>query len=269
MEDVKQLIRQAFEQARVAGKPDWHRMTTAVLKNRLLGLTDRTFDEAEYGVETFTALLQRVGDFVSIDQSRTPPIVELREPESSALGLSHPSSASTRQRIRSDLWLAAMDYSGSTDFVWDTVDGRARPRQFGEDRPSIPRVMPTVRREWREGFVETVETAIAAAQKDQLASWATHQLATSKLPQPLIPQWNAFLVDRVHRHLLSWFEESGLEPPGDLMTVVVDRTTRRSSGAEALRRLVMRVVGEMTDRELEQLNLPARAVLRATRTPQA
>ena len=269
MEDEKQLILQAFEQARVAGKPDWHRMTTAVLKNRLLGLTGRTFNESDYGAETFTAFVERVGDLVAIDKSRIPPIVELRESEPSALELSHASSAPTRRRIRSDLWQAAMDYSGSTDFIWDTVDRRARPRQFEEDRPFIPRVTPTVRREWREGFAETVEATIAAAQKDQLASWATHQLATSKLPQPLIPQWNAFLVDRVHRHLLSWFEESGLEPPGDLMTVVVDRTTRRSSETEALRRLVMRIVGEMTDRELEQLDLPARAVLRATRTPQA
>ena len=48
MEDAKQLIRQAFKQARVSGKPDWHRMTTAVLKNRLLSITGNAFNETEY-----------------------------------------------------------------------------------------------------------------------------------------------------------------------------------------------------------------------------
>ena len=34
------LIRDAFDRARQAGKLEWHRMTTAVLKNRILQSTD-------------------------------------------------------------------------------------------------------------------------------------------------------------------------------------------------------------------------------------
>lgn len=40
MENPNRLIIRAFEQARDAGKIDWSRMTTAVLKNRILGLTE-------------------------------------------------------------------------------------------------------------------------------------------------------------------------------------------------------------------------------------
>ena len=40
MENPERLIIRAFEQARDAGKLDWQRMTTAVLKNRMLGITE-------------------------------------------------------------------------------------------------------------------------------------------------------------------------------------------------------------------------------------
>ena len=40
MERPERLIIQAFEQAMDAGKIDWQRMTTAVLKNRMLVLTE-------------------------------------------------------------------------------------------------------------------------------------------------------------------------------------------------------------------------------------
>ena len=43
--DTKTLIRKTFDMARVSGKLDWYRMTTAVLKNRLLMLTKNEFRE--------------------------------------------------------------------------------------------------------------------------------------------------------------------------------------------------------------------------------
>lgn len=266
MEDAKRLIRQAFEQARASGKPDWYRMTTAVLKNRLLDLTDRTFDESDYGAETFTAFLHQVVDLVTVDGSRVPPIVELKEPETHALERGDEGPSASRRRIRSDLWRAALDYSSGTEYVWDTADGRARPRQIGDECPLISTVMPTTHQRWRREFAETVRTSATTVleHQEQVEIWVTDQLPISKLPQPLIPRWNVFLVDKVHRHLLGWFGKSELDPPGDLISEVADPTARRTSENEALRRLVMRVVGEMTDRELEQLDLPARAVLRAT-----
>ena len=271
MEDAKQLVRQAFEQARLKGKPDWHQMTAAVLKNRILEITDRRFEESSYGAETFIAFVDQVADLVTVDRTVVPPIIELKEPETNALERADESSGTGRRRIRSDLWRAALDYSSGTEYVWDAADGRARPRQIGDECPLISTVMPTTHQRWQREFAETVRTSatIMPEHQEQVEIWATDQLPISKLPQPLIPRWNAFLVDKVHRHLLRWFDKSQLDPPGDLSSEIADPTARRTSENEALRRLVMRVVGEMTDRELEQLDLPARAVLRATRRGQS
>ena len=270
MEDAKQLVRQAFEQARLKGKPDWHRMTSAVLKNRILEITARQFEESSYGAGTFIAFVDQVADLVTVDRSVIPPIIELKEPEAHALERADESSGTGRIRIRSDLWRAALDYSSGAEYVWDATDGRARRRQVGDECPTISTVMPTAGQRWRREFAETTRASatIVPEHQQQVESWATNQLPISKLPQALIPRWNSFLVDRVHQHLLGWFEKSELDPPGDLISEVADPTARRTSENEALRRLVIRVVGEMTDRELEQLDLPARAVLRATRTPQ-
>ena len=270
MEDTKQLIRQAFKQARVSGKPDWHRMTTAVLKNRLLSITGNAFNETEYGADTFTSFILGHSDLVDIDRSRFPPIVELREPGSNDLDPGYANPASSRPKIRSDLWRAALDYSSGTEYVWDTVYGQARPSRPGEDMPTLPRVTLTVHQQWRREFVDTVRasTSITSEQENQANTWVQHQLPTPRLPFPLIPQWNGFLRDKVHQHLLSWFGESGLDPPSNLVTTVAERTTPRSSDAEVLRQFVLRVVREMTEHELTQLNLPSRAVLRVTKSSQ-
>ena len=269
MEDARQLIRQAFEEARASGKPDWHRMTSAVLKNRLLSITSNSFSEEEYGASTFMMFISKCSDLVDVDKSRFPPIVELRDSELEELASSHVDSASSRPRIRSDLWQASLDYSSGTQYVWDPAERKARPMRSGENSPTIPCVTQAVLQEWRQEFIdENTEThSITSAQEGQVGDWITQHLPTSYLPSPLIPQWNRFLRDKVHQHLRSWFDESGLEPPHNLVTAVSVRTTRKSSDTEALRRLILRVVGHMTERELEQLNLPPKAILRATRTP--
>ena len=269
MEDARHLIRQAFDQARASGKPDWRRMTTAVLKNRLLGLTDNSFDEAEYGADTFTRFVLGHDDLVSLDRSKHPPIVELRQvaPEESTSDSSE--APHSRPRIRSDLWQAVVDYSSGTNYVWDSVYGQAKPSLPGEGRQSLPPITQTVHQQWRQEFLDALRTStdIASEQHSQVDTWVQHQLPTSRLPPHWIPRWNGFFRDKVHQHLLSWFDESGLEPPSDLIITVAERTRAGSSDAETLRRLVLRVVEEMTEHELSQLKLPTRAVLRATRPP--
>ena len=47
--DARDLLVAAFESARATGKRDWNTMTAAVLKNRVLHLTSRSFDEAALG----------------------------------------------------------------------------------------------------------------------------------------------------------------------------------------------------------------------------
>ncbi len=267
MEDAKQLIQQAFEQAKASGKPDWHRMTTAVLKNRLLSLTGNAFHEAEYDASTFASFVQRYEGLVHLDRSSFPPIVELRDIESVApSGENKPLS---RPRVRSDLWLAALDYSSKTQYVWDSSLMQARQRRDEDDGPVITVVTQAEFQRWRREFMDEVLPAIplTTEQSLQVDVWFQRQLPTSHLPRHLIPKWNGFLRDKVHKHLIHWFDDSGLAPPSDLLTsATVEQAAQSSSDTEELRQLVLRVVRGMTEDELEQLNLPSRAVLRISRS---
>ena len=280
MEDGKQLILQAFEQARAAGKPDWFRMTTAVLKNRLLSLTGNVFSEAAYGATSFTNFIARYGDIVDLDRSSFPPVVELRQVDSGPVPGPGPGPGPTpgdpgpgfgRPRVRSDLWRAALDYSSGTQYVWDENAEQARPAQPGEDGPVIPTVSQEVHQQWREEFINDVESELTSPEHEyQVNNWIQHQLPTSHLPRHLIGRWNGFLRDRVLDYLMDWFDESEYEPPADMFaTVAVERRTHGQGhgDAEQLRQLILRTVREMSAGELAQLNLPAGAVLRATRLP--
>ena len=266
MEDPQPLIKRAFGQARASGKPDWYRMTTAVLKNRLLSLTERAFDEADYEAGSFTSFIRKHNDIVSVDDSVFPPIVELLTQESEVLEARDISPTSTRPRVRSDLWTAVTDYTSDTKYVWDTDDRRARPWQISDEGPIIPGISRSEHQQWREEFIEAIKASIdiTSEEESQTRVWVQQRRPTSKLPPALISKWNAFVRDEVHDYLLNWFEKSGLEAPSDLMMTSTVRATRKASDSEALRKLVNRVVSEMTEHELAQLELPARAVLRVT-----
>ena len=268
MEDATLLIQQAFDRAKVSGKPDWHRMTTAVLKNRLLDLTGNTFNEAEYGADTFTAFVLVHDDIVDVDKSKSPPIVTLRQAGSDSLEPGYVHKPSSRPRVRSDLWQAVLDYSSGREYVWDQLEKQARPSLDGDGRSTVavPGVTQVAHQQWREEFADTTRTSLTSEQESQLDIWVQDQLPTSHLPRHLIPRWNGFLRDKVHEYLRNWFDESGLEPPRDLIVSAAGRTAGRGPDTEALRQLVLRVVGEMTEHELAQLNLPSQAVLRATRS---
>ena len=78
--DARELVERAFDAARDKGKPEWHRMHLAVLKNRLLLLSDREFDETQHGASNFRQFVADLNDLLRLDLDTTPPMVELREP---------------------------------------------------------------------------------------------------------------------------------------------------------------------------------------------
>ena len=119
MQDAQQLIVRAYKEARHSGKPDWRRMTTAVLKNRLLDLTGRDFDETDYGASSFMGFVSRYPDMLQVDDSVFPPIVELYGMEADRLPSAGDEYTPTAYHIRSDLWQAALDYSSGMQYVWD------------------------------------------------------------------------------------------------------------------------------------------------------
>ena len=254
MLEKSELIKQAFEQARTSGKPDWYRMTVPVLKNRLLGITNHTFSEADYGASNFTEFVHSIEHLVDIDRTVLPPVVTLREVNAEEETSGATRSGFNRYRVRADLWRAVTDYSSGTQYVWDASTQQARPKQTGEDNPVLPIITYELNQRWREEFIRTV-TPIGPIPLGQ----------TTRLPSYLLPKWNGFLRDKVKEHLENWFEETGLEPPRDLTSLISVSATRSRSDTAALRRLVIQVVRNMTASELAQLRLPPEAVLRATK----
>ena len=73
-QELRDLIVQAFFDAKAKGKPDWQNMNLGVLKNRLLDRTQGRFCEADYGSETMLELAERFPDLLDIRRDRSPSV---------------------------------------------------------------------------------------------------------------------------------------------------------------------------------------------------
>ena len=266
MQESQKLIIRAYEEARRSGKTGWKRMTTAVLKNRLLDLTDRSFDESKYGASSLIDFVLRHSDMLSIDKSEFPPIVELNA--SVMLPKSEEDVSTPRYRIRQDLWQAAIDYSSGTRYVWDVHTNEAIPSDDLMDAPIVRPITADIQRELREEFSSLVsaEYELDKIESNQIERWIEESLGMAHLPTRLKSGWITFFRDKVRDHLSRWFDDSGLQRPDDMTSPIERDIPRLSPKTGELRELVVSVVREMTHQELSTLNLPARAVLRVARS---
>ena len=260
-----ELIESAFAAARNTGSPDWRSMTSAVLKNRILDLTDREFDEADWGADSFRAFLGQFDDILRVDPSKRPAQVTLLEERSSSTVGSAPSPVldlGRERQIRRDLWNAVMDFSSGCAYGWDC--DRAVP--IGLDDTSDMLLLPTLSKEefkgWREDFVK--RQVADGTDAETLDLWLKQEGAMKDLPGGLRIKWVVELKRRVLERLQGWFSEKNSQPPSDL---IVDEEERGSDDAstEALRELVLATVRAMNADELQALCLPPAAVLRSRR----
>ena len=76
---LETLVLQAFSKAAAQQEPEWFRMRGAVPKNRLLDLTNRTFDETDYGADRFLDVVELLHDMLKVDLEVKPFAVELLE----------------------------------------------------------------------------------------------------------------------------------------------------------------------------------------------
>lgn len=271
LEDGERLIVAAFDQARRSGRPDWWRMRTTVLKNRLLTETQRRFTETHWGVVKFSEFLALFPDLVSIDASEHPPVVELqrREDETVAEGFAaaetQPLAPSRQARVRSDLWRAVLDYSSGAVYVWDADTGRAVVAEEDVDaRPRLPTINPEVLAEWRQEFATEQTPSLSSRHQEVVDRWRAEGGGTAALPSSLRGLWNARLKQRVVQRLRDWFADQQIDTPGDILVA----TSRAASpplaiDTERLREFAHRTIAVMTRSELEALLLPAAAALRA------
>ena len=73
-QEFRELVLQAFADAKAKGKPTWRTMDLSVLKNRLLQRTDRRFRESDYGAKTITELVERIPDVLALGRGRKPTV---------------------------------------------------------------------------------------------------------------------------------------------------------------------------------------------------
>lgn len=260
-----ELIKNAFAAAREAGSPEWRSMTSAVLKNRILDLTNREFDEADWGVGSFRAFLEQFVDVLSIDSSKRPARVTLLEEGSAgtAQGASSPLDLGRDRQIRRDLWNAVMDFSREgREYRWDGE--KAIHVEIGEasHMALLPTLSPEEFEAWREDFAK--RQSASGVDAETLDRWLREKGAMKDLPGGPRIKWVIELKRRVLERLQGWFSEEGLQPPSDL---IVDERGYGSgnTSTEALREFVLATVREMSSDELEALRLPAVAMLRSRR----
>lgn len=251
-EESRTLIERAFARARESGRRDWHRMSVAVLKNRLLDLTGRNFREADYGASTFLEFVRSHGDILELDTTTTPPVASLKGvPTDASAGSGHGPG-----RIRSDLWRAVLDFSSGNRYVWDPVREVATS---GDDvsGPDIPTITADTFNEWKRAFASTVDDVAAEA---RVSEWTEHRYPASFLPPPLRQRWLGHLKTGVRDHLLAWFSQQDLKPPSDLLEA--PKPTDASARAEDLRKRLIDCLRVMTPEELERVQVPASVLLR-------
>jgi len=214
--DPRALVRKAFEAARSKGKPDWKRMSVAVLKNRLLDATDREFREIDYGAASFLEFLHSLADLVRIDQSTFPPSVELiatlkgtgsqgsnAPQEDEAIGL--PPSVFKGGQLRSDLWSAVIDWDENVSYFWDSRQGRVhKTDRRADDTRAVPRITKAEALAMRTSFAKSHSHELPPLERARLEAWAANKLPIAQLPKDLASRWRQVLTAHVQARLNTW-----------------------------------------------------------------
>jgi len=176
-------------------------MIVAVLKNRLLQLTNRQFREEDFGASSLLELLPRYRDLVAVDHSTRPVVIEWL-----GAGAVNGNSSAHAGRIRPDLWRATLDFSSGLSYAWDAAAQCARPVKDADPGLRIPTVDAATLATWRDAFVQAHEPVLAdPAEQDQLRDWAARSLGSQGLPRALRAAWNDHLKSEVIARLTAWF----------------------------------------------------------------
>jgi hypothetical protein len=258
-DDIKALVLRAFEAAREKGKIDWQRMTTAVLKNRLLQFTNQTFDEAKFGYQSFGEFVNSLSDILEIEAATFPPTVRLRESGATDVVAEE---VDTQKRVRPDLWRAVLDYASGLTYVWDASKGEAGPGAVGPGLIPVPTVTKGDLDVWRTEFAKRHANGIVeVTEREALERWRTLGLSTASLPRQLIGAWNRELKSRVHDRIQEWAQREGIDLPRSILAGPKRDPAREE--LEQLRALVVACVQAMSKEELNELRLPPALMLKA------
>jgi hypothetical protein len=211
----KELLERAFAAARDAGKPAWNRMILAVLRNRLLQLTNHGFNVSDFGAQSLLELVSRYRDLVAIDRTVKPVVIEWLGP----ITVAAPARAC---RVRPDLWRAALDLSSGLQYEWDAAAGYARAVGQADPTRRLPTVDAATLAAWRNAFVDEYGSTLSDPRdQERLRAWLATALGRQGLPGALRAQWSEYLKRAVVARLTSWFQDAGYSAP-DLFGAPID-----------------------------------------------
>lgn len=255
-DDALGLVKAAFLQAQRKGGPGANSMTMAVLKNRLLHITDRRFDTNDFGaadMRAFVALLapsfelvkqngtERVCPAISgIDNDAPKAVPARRVPSKVPAEIMQEATAKPKEdvprrgRIREDLWTALMDYASGHVYVWDSRDGLARPKRPAEsDLPIVPTLTPVELAEWRRTFIEEQRDQLQGSELASAQRWQEQGLATPFLPWSMQQAWNRELAARVRQRSSAFFARMTETSLGSAVITAVPTETETAKDALA------------------------------------
>ena len=189
-------------------------MIVAVLRNRLLQLTNHSFQTQDFGTSSLIELVTRYGDLVAIDRTVKPLVLEWVGPV--------PAPEPGASRVRPDLWQAILDLVSGAQYEWDAAAGRARQVPKADPGRRLPTVDSATLAIWRNAFVEAQESTVSDPRdQERLRAWLATALGRQGLPGALRARWNDYLKHEVVARLTSWFHDSG-HPLPDLFGAPMD-----------------------------------------------
>ena len=271
LQSARELVLRAYAAAKATGRQDWRTMTIAVLKNRLLDLTDRAFDEAEWGATSTRDFVESLAPMITLDQSTRPTSVVLN-PGVDVADLEPGVASETARkrgdwRIRQDLWEAVLDCVSGSAYVWDGDRAVAVDPELVDAAGAL--LLPTVTGDelggWREAFAADLSGSIDEETRPALEHWRQSPATSQMLPPRYRNRWYGVLKRHVRGRLDTWFAEHAVEPPGGWIQQTSVQRVEPGDDTEHLRNAVLRAVRVMTRGELEALAIPATAVARLLR----
>ena len=217
--DARDLVRRAFLTAKAKDKQDWYRMTLAVLKNRLLDLTGRKFKEGDYGAANLREFVGQMPDLLMLDSNVFPPVVEIKWQEwdidkdiLTKVGSEEENRDSDKllifdgERIRSDLWIAVVDYVSGKVYTWDPVSDKVSVDEEGVSAEVLPTLDEEELYKWKSQFAEKNREPLSPTDLKKLEGWFNQGLNIKGLPAHLQDSWEEFFERRVADRLMAWFK---------------------------------------------------------------
>lgn len=213
-------------------------MRLAVLKNRMLQLSDRDFDERKLGFESFSQFVSTV----------LRQLVEVSGPECSLRDPGSVKGGADRERVNPDFWRATLDYSSGRHYYWDpgahTVHALSATQASNPKWVKIPSATPEMLAKWRQEFRD------AHPDNKLVEIWSAEARPTRFLPWNLQGQWNGELRRHVSGLLREWATNNSLE------LELAARVETSESAFRLLRKIAHAWVDRLSEDELRKLPIP-------------